>query len=291
MQEPSRVHSSKILGLIILAAAAIIVPPSSEQSASPAPSLVAHGVIQPRRNDDGSLARGPRNEFATSNWSGYAVAKYQTGETYTGASATWTVPAVTYAPDASGSTEEYSSTWVGIGGFCENALCTHVDRTLIQLGTEQDVSSSGATQYYAWYEMLPKYPVQIPLSINPGDSITATLQCTNCSSKTQSWTLTMVNNSDLTQKPWTATFSYASSKLSAVWIEEAPYSGGVLPLADFGTVAIEPNSVNPPLELQTNGIQMTDPWGQTAIPSAVGTTTSGAPIFDVCWENGTKNAC
>jgi hypothetical protein len=29
--------------------------------------------------------------------------------------------------------------------------------------------------------------------------------------------------------------TYGSSLLSAEWIEEAPYSGGILPLADFGT--------------------------------------------------------
>ena len=31
--------------------------------------------------------------------------------------------------------------------------------TLIQLGTEHDVSSRGATQYYAWVEVLPNYPI------------------------------------------------------------------------------------------------------------------------------------
>src|SRR5262252_3396681 len=188
-QEPSVVRSSEIpaptawghrlnvgrlVGLIGIAAAAVIVPSSSERMASPAPSLIIHGPIQPHRNDDGSLARGKRNEVDTSNWSGYAVAKFETGQTYLGATATWTVPTVTFQSDAGGSTAEYSSTWVGIGGFCENALCTRVDNSLIQLGTEQDVSSTGTTHYYAWYEMLPQFPVQITtITVSAGDSITA----------------------------------------------------------------------------------------------------------------------
>src|SRR5215472_12728330 len=135
--------------------------------------------------------------------------------------------------------------------------------------------------------MLPQYPVQIPIEVKPGDSITASLKCiANCSSKKQVWTLSMVNNST-PQPSWSANFTYGSSELSAVWIEEAPYSGGVLPLADFGTVTFETNSSPPStLDLSTNGIQMTDPWGQTAIPSP-----SNGSSFDVCWENGTKIPC
>ena len=274
----------RVAGFATLAAVAMLVP-RPDWPATYAPSLIVHGPIQPHRKDDGSLGRGARNEIDTSNWSGYAVAKFETGQSYLSAQATWTVATVTYQPDASGSAAQYSSTWVGIGGFCENALCTNVDRTLIQLGTEQDVSSTGAAQYYAWYEMLPQFPNRIPLPIKPGDSITASLQCTAaCLNKKQTWTLSMVNNT--TGQQWSQDFRYASSRLSAVWIEEAPYSGGVLPLADFGTIAIDPNDVSPPLTLQANGIQMTDPWGQTAIPSSPDSFG-----FNVCWESGTTDPC
>jgi Peptidase A4 family len=123
-------------------------------------SLRTHGPIQVHRLDDGSLARGPRNEFSTSNWSGYAIGSYQSGQKYTWAGGTWAVPTVSFGPTQSATDEEYSATWVGIGGFCLNALCSRVDRTLIQLGTSQYVSSSGATTYFAWYEMLPAAPVR-----------------------------------------------------------------------------------------------------------------------------------
>jgi hypothetical protein len=73
---------------------------------------------------------------------------------------------------------EYSANWVGTGGFCENQLCTRGDKTLIQLGTEQDVAPDGiTTQYYAWYEMLPAAETPLPANniVKPGDTITASL--------------------------------------------------------------------------------------------------------------------
>jgi hypothetical protein len=236
------------------------------------------------------LERGPRNEFNTSNWSGYAIGSYQNGSKYTSASATWAVPAVTFGLTQSATNEEYSATWVGIGGFCLNALCSSVDRTLIQLGTSQYVSSSGQTSYFAWYEMLPANPVQISINVNPGDNISASLQCESpCAGKRQNWKLSMKNNT--TKQTWTQTFSYSSSLASADWIVEAPASsGGVLPLANFGTVGMVPyvgaqaawNSLN----VSANGIQMTDPWGQTSDPS--GTDVSG---FNACWGYSSQATC
>src|SRR6516164_5994586 len=165
----------------------------------------------------------------------------------TSASMTWVVPTVSFgqSTDTTSSTQ-YSANWVGIGGFCANQLCTRGDHTLIQLGTEQDVSPSpppsGTANYYAWYEVLPQAetpldPVKYPVSA--GDLMTASLSCQQpCSGKKQNWTLSMTDT-DPTQNIqkwfWSIQLSYGSSLLSAEWIEEAPYSGGILPLADFGT--------------------------------------------------------
>jgi hypothetical protein len=236
------------------------------------------------------VARGPRNEFSTSNWSGYAIAHYQTGQNYTSAKGTWVVPTVTFGLTQSATNEEYSATWVGIGGFCMNALCSRVDRSLIQLGTSQYVSSSGVTSYFAWYEMLPQAPVTITtLAISPGDNITASVQCVSpCSGKKQNWQLSIKNNT--TNQTWAQTFSYSSSLASVDWIEEAPVSSSVLPLADFGVVGIipyiGPNAAWNSLTVSANGIQMTDPWGQTSNPSS--TDANG---FNTCWGYGSPTGC
>ena len=232
-----------------------------------APARLTHAPAHLRRGLDGNLERGVRGQFISSNWSGYVVANYQTGLKYTSAQMTWIVPTVSYglSTDTTSSTE-YSANWVGIGGFCSNRLCTRGDNTLIQLGTEQDVSPSGITSYYAWYEVLPQ--AETPLGpnypVHPGDTITASLSCNQpCSGKKQNWTLSMI---DETEKwSWSMQLSYGSSLLSAEWIEEAPYEGGILPLADFGTANFPGSNLTNgvlPLVSSANAIQMKDSWGQ-----------------------------
>jgi peptidase A4-like protein len=264
----------------ILATVGLTAAPAMAEQPS-APSLKSHGPIEVHRLEDGSLARGPRNEFITQNWSGYAIGSYQSGQSYSSASATWVVPTVTFSPTTSGTAEQYSATWVGVGGFCMNALCTRADRTLIQLGTEQDISSSNATSYAAWYEMLPQAPVAIPkVTIHPGDKITASLQCVSpCSAnKTQLWQLNLTNIT--TGDSWNGSFNYRSSLASADWIEEAPVSSTVLPLADFSVVGISPSLNSNTVLTSANAIQMNDPWGQTSNPGSAD-STSGS--FSLCW--------
>ncbi|TAN29543.1 MAG: hypothetical protein EPN30_02215 [Actinomycetota bacterium] len=259
------------------------------------------GAVQPVRNPNGSIAHNSKNQVYTTNWSGYAVAKYATGSSYTSATASWVVPTVAAVP---GFATSYSSSWVGIGGFCLNSGCTRVDKTLIQLGTEQDASSSGST-YYAWYETLPQAMTPIKtMTINPGDTIVASLADgpkaaqTNTKakggggkagggggSKAQTWVLTLTDNT--TGGSWSTTLSYASSLASAEWIEEAPYSGGVLPLADFGTATFDPgtaNGSNPSLT-SSNGIVMSNPNGQTSNVSVPDSDTDG---FNACWGSGSS---
>ncbi len=240
-----------------------------------------HGnPIRPLRTLDGRTLRNNRDQLYSSNWSGYAVAKYQTGKKYTSATATWVVPAVSSSPAG------YSSSWVGIGGFCLNSSCTRVDKSLIQLGTEQD--SSG--QYYAWYEMLPQAETKIAgFTMSPGDTVTASLAVVSSSRKSQTWMLTL---NDVTQtETWSGTFNYKSSLASSEWVEEAPYSGGVLPLANFGTAIFDPGTADSTNPLLTPGdaIIMENPNGQTSNPSNPDSDTDG---FNTCWGSGsTLTAC
>jgi len=242
-----------------------------------------------------------RHQVVTQNWSGYAVAKYETGSNYTSASATWVVPTAAIPP---GQSAGYSSSWVGIGGFCLNSSCSKVDRSLIQLGTEQDASSSG-TNYYAWWETLPQGSKLISgVAIHPGDTIVASLtdppHATNSKGgpgggkggsgggKGQSWTLSLTDTT--TGYGWSGTMSYDSSLASAEWIEEAPYSGGILPLANFGTATFDlgyANGASPGL-IQSEGIQMRDPNGQTSNISAPDIDSDG---FNACWSDGSMASC
>jgi hypothetical protein len=63
----------------LLASALGVTAPSTAAEQQPAPLQLKHSPIQLHRNPDGSPQRGLRNQFVSTNWSGYVVANYQTG--------------------------------------------------------------------------------------------------------------------------------------------------------------------------------------------------------------------
>lgn len=164
---------------------------------------------------------GSRRGTST-NWSGYAVETSLTAPqsgVVTDVHAHWTVTTVT--PTAMNA---YSSTWVGIDGYSSS--------TVEQIGTEADWQN-GVAVYYAWYEMYPKRAYLIRnFAVHPGDVISGEVTYTG----NRRFQLTLTNLT--TARTFTLTQKTGGNvqRSSAEWIVEAPYSGGVLPLADFGTV-------------------------------------------------------
>ena len=199
----------------------------------------------------------------STNWSGYAA----TGGSgaYSSVSASWTEPSVTCSQTA------YSSFWVGLDGYNSS--------TVEQTGTDSDCSGSTPT-YYAWYEMYPKFPVNLSNPVKPGDSMSASVTA----GSNGSFTLVI---SDSTQH-WSfqVTKKLTSAKRSsAEVIAEAPSSsGGVLPLADFGTVNFSNSRANGqaignfnPVEI----VMVTSTGTVKAQPSAL----SGGTAFSVAWKH------
>jgi len=218
------------IGAASLAARA--VEPVAESKAA-----AKHGPVEVLFDASGDPLRTIDSKLTTRNWSGYILPHYLTKKSYTAGQATWTVPTVTYD-----GVEAASASWIGIGGFCTNKKCTAVDRTLIQLGTEQDAISDGGISYYAWYEILPAEESPTPLEVNPGDVITASLSCEGDCEDNQ-WTLAMTN--ETTSETWSHTITYESSELSLEVIQEAPSDlSSVLPLADFGTITFSGTTAN-----------------------------------------------
>jgi hypothetical protein len=197
----------------------------------------------------------------STNWSGYAV----TGGRYTQVSSSWTVPAVRCSGTA------YSSFWVGLDGDTSG--------TVEQTGTDSDCSGS-TPQYYAWYEMYPKFPVNLNQTVRSGDSMSASVTTDGRGN----FTLTVSD----TTRGWTNTKNakLRSAKLaSAEVIAEAPSSsGGVLPLANFGTVSFSGAKVNG--TTLTNSTPGLDP-----ITMASGSTKKAVPgsisngAFSVTWQH------
>lgn len=204
----------------ILAAVAATGASSSLPVASELPAVLQH-------RHDPVKNKHRRNDavFDSSNWSGYSVVGPD--GSVTGAHGSWVVPSVTCSAGQS----QYSSFWVGIDGFNSSSV--------EQTGTDSDCSS-GRPQYYAWYEFYPQASFLINSSaigtIAPGALITADVTFSGGGL----YTVTLTNGG----KHFTISSTASAAKgSSAEWIAEAPSSsGGVLPIANFGTVGFSSNS-------------------------------------------------
>jgi hypothetical protein len=272
---------------IAICAFALAIAGSSSAIAGSAKTASQHAPIQLLRDRDGNPVADVTGSMESPNWSGYILAKFQTGEKYKAITATWTVPNVVFQ-----GVDAASAEWVGIGGFCKNAKCNKqkdVDKTLIQLGTAQEAFGTSDLQYFAWYEMLPHVPVTTPLAVSPGDVITASLTCAGKCKGTARWTLSFTNVT--TSDTFSQTVKYKSPNLSAEWIEEAPVNGnGVVPLADFDTAVFSNGTVNGDTANLSNAdsVVMLNPNGQTSNVSAPNPSLDG---FRVCFGEGNFTPC
>jgi Peptidase A4 family len=208
---------------------------SADAAAGPAHSVSSHlqsrgNVMLPSTTPAGHLAQvspghhgkgGIVLHDSSDNWSGYAAS----GGSYPSVSSNWVQPSVNC-----GSEDTYSSFWVGLDGDGTDSV--------EQTGTEADCSG-GSPQYSSWYEMYPAYPVTYSDDVEPGDSMSASVTTDGSGN----FTLTITDNS----QGWTETQNQSSSSAqdgSAEVIAEAPYSNGVLPLSDFGTVDFTGSTVD-----------------------------------------------
>jgi hypothetical protein len=204
-------------------------------AASSASALSAHGQL---------LRLAPHlraNTNQSSNWFGYNQGTLEQGsKLFNSITGDWTVPAAT---QHTAGQAENSSDWIGIGGGCVDSGCTATDSTLIQTGTEQDVSSSGAPSYSVWWELVPAPSLTITsMTVNPGDHMHASIA--EVVPDSNLWTITI---KDLTNgQSYTTTVPYTSTHLTAEWIEETPLLLGT----NAGFAAL-PNLTSPAFDLAT----------------------------------------
>ena len=249
-----------------------------------AASAAAGGSASPIRH--APRIKGATNSTST-NWSGYAV----TGGTFTDVKGSWTQPAAncssaTASPvhgkgnghgngngGGSGKSQSsYSSFWVGLDGYSSS--------TVEQTGTDADCSGTTPV-YYGWYEFYPAFPINFSNPVSPGDTINAEVSVSG-----GTVTITLQDASQgWTQRATQSSAGYALS--SAEWVAEAPSSGQVLPLANFGTVNFSNASATSGSKKGSISAFTYDPMtmvtssGQTkAAPSGLG---SGGSSFSVTW--------
>ncbi len=218
----------------------------------------------------------------SANWSGYAAESSISSPT-TGfvqsVKSNWTVPTLTCDP----SQNTYVAIWVGIDGYS--------DGTVEQTGTEQECVN-GMQQNYAWYELYPKPSFRITgITVHAGDSVTASVTYIG----NNKFTLSI---SDLTTgQSFSKTFKSHAQRQSAEWIAEAPFSGGILPLANFGTINFSnaqfTDNTGATYAVDGRGtgtydpITMHDPNGGNATPSGLtdfATSSGSSSSFSVTYS-------
>lgn len=245
-------------------------------ASSASAALEAHGQLLRRAPHNLTL-----NTNSSTNWFGYNQGSLeQGGKLFNAISANWTVPTAT---QHTAGQAEASSDWIGIGGGCIDAGCTVTDSTLIQTGTEQDVSSTGAASYSAWYELVPAPSLTITnMTIAAGDAMHASLS--EVIGNSNAWTITI---QDLTRgESFTTTVPYSSSHATAEWIEETPLEIGTnagfaaLPnLSNPGWTAATVNGASAGLK-SSEEMDLIDSSGSViGAPSAPNSTANG---FDEC---------
>jgi hypothetical protein len=205
-----RVTLRRVIGAASVLAAATALGASLASGAAPAAE--SHGALLHLVKPGVGV-----NANKSSNWFGYNQGSQEQGGTkFHSIAGDWTVPT---ARQHTKGRSESSSTWIGIGGGCVDARCNMGDETLIQTGTEQDVSSSGHASYSAWWEVIPGPSISIGnLKIRPGDHMRASIAETIKGSEI--WRITL---QDLTRhQTFKKTVPYTSTHATGEWIEETP---------------------------------------------------------------------
>jgi hypothetical protein len=203
-------HRGRVARAAVVGAAAVLAlaaaGPASAKTKRHAP--LAHGHFV-------QLNGTRANANQSNNWFGYNQGTLeQGGKQFTSISGDWTVPTATQHTSGQ---DESSSDWIGIGGGCIDATCTLTDNTLIQTGTEQDVSS-GKASYSSWWEIIPGPSIDTGLKISAGDHMHADI--TEAVAGSNVWNITL---KDVTSgQTFTQTVPYPSTHATAEWIEETP---------------------------------------------------------------------
>ena len=248
---------------IALAILALALSPALAAGSASAAAATVQRHPTTVRSGGPRVHTGIRNAAQSTNWSGYAA----DSGTYTSVSASWVQPTGTCT-----SATRYSSFWVGLDGYNSS--------TVEQTGTDTDCVH-GKPQYYGWYEMYPANSYSFGNTVKPGDHITASVVYEG----SNEFKLTLA---DTTQN-WSVSTTQAlagAARSSAEVIIEAPCctrSGGILPLADFGTVNVS-NSVadgSPIGNLSPTQIIMVDSSG---LDKDTVSSLSSSENFSATWE-------
>jgi hypothetical protein len=278
-------HTARLLRPLAVAASVAALAmfaalPAGATAASSASSPHSSKIVQvhPMILAPGASTSG--STVVTDNWAGYAALPQHSGGKFRYVAATFTVPSV----NCSTTPNSLSVHWVGLDGFSNG--------TVEQDGVESDCDGS-TPAYSAWWETFPGNSIQTVFSVNAGDAVTASVFFnTGSGSHHDRYNLVLT---DLTSGQnfnfWEKCASGSTCEnSSAEVISEAPSSGSVLPLADYGLESFVNIKVHDKSD-QKGGISSSN-WKHDKIIQASSTDILATPsslygshAFSNTWKN------
>lgn len=231
-------------------------------------NLAAPHPSTPHRRSTGLL-------YNSYNWSGYAQSAavnpftHKVVTPFTGVKSTFLVNTVNTSIPGT----QYSSDWVGIGGFNDNKL--------VQAGIEED-NFNGTPIYQAWTEVLPHAEVPLSLAISPGDRIIVTVQETaNKHGKAKRWAMVVADTT--TGHSAGRTLRYGATGSSVEAIHERPCVGNPCS-THLATLATTTNETFDPAYFSVAAPNLTPNYRPLLKPEA------GATLWDLVMITGLSTA-
>ena len=180
----------------------------------------------------------------------------------------------------------FAAQWIGIDGYPPS---TSVE----QDGTDSDCDQ-GVPTYYAWWELFPAAPVDLPSSdpVVPGDAMSAVVSVSG-----STWTL-WLHDASTVDPPWTFTTTVGQSglaKSSAEWIVERPElcdtdcsHATLTTLADFGSTGFSDATANgePISSFHNTALQMASYPNESTLLALPGPLDSTGEAFSDDWYHG-----
>ncbi|KAJ3907270.1 aspergillopepsin-2 heavy chain [Lentinula edodes] len=189
-----------------------------------------------RRSNPSSRIEGPQPQTAgtssnatiqySGNWSGAVLVSPPTGETFNSAVGTFTVPSM---PSVNGNGA--AAAWVGIDG---DTFAT----AILQAGVFFSVTDE-TVEYGAWYEWWPNYATDIDTDdfpVSAGDVITVNIDASSNSEGIVTLTNESAGKSFVINLTSPTKLSYLGGQNAEWIIEDYTQNGGLVPLANWGTV-------------------------------------------------------
>jgi hypothetical protein len=194
------------------------------------PDLVRTDGVYHRQATGVKVLPGRSNGTAvsSSNWSGFALVPSSGAAAYYSIAGRWTVPTVKQPKGTCSGGWDYSSQWVGLGGFN--------DADLLQAGSAANVFcdiGNSIPEYFPWLEWLPESELVLYQNaanstlfpFAPGDYLNVTVWATNFSGSAS--TTGNLHFIDVTQG-WSVSLTFSAASVggsevtgnSAEWIVE-----------------------------------------------------------------------